>query len=155
VAKRTGAETRRVVESELRPCEILRAVIPVLIPPPDVGGGWGDAAVIVPLFWAVTRLMWRGAAEAAQSQLGIPLRYRMVWGTTDQRVLIFAARARWQLGPLFASTGRGEIIGATATTVGAGWRTVALELSGQRTLSVKVPAPWVNPIVNGFSQSRS
>jgi hypothetical protein len=155
VADSKGEEARRVIDAELRPGEVFRVMFPVLIPPPDLGGGWGPAAVIIPLFWAVRKLMWRRAAGAVQVQVGIPLRYRMVWGTTDQRVLIFALRARWRLGPLIASVDRGDIVGATATTVGEGWRTVELELSGQRTLSVKVPAPWVNPIVNGFGQSPS
>ena len=149
------ADFRRVIGSEMRAGETFRTMFPVLIPPPDVGGGWGPAAVIIPLFWAVRKSMWRRAVRATQAQIGIPLRYRMVWGTTDQRVLIFAVRARWNLGPLITSVDRGDIVGATANTVGQGWRTVALELSGQRSLSVKVPAPWVDPIVNGFSQSDS
>src|SRR5664279_2073165 len=117
---------------ELQPGEVFRVMFPVLIPPPDVGGGWGPAAVIIPLFWAVRKLMWRRAVGAAQAAAGIPLRSRMVWGTTDQRVLIFAVRARWKLGPLIAYVDRGDIVGATATTFGEGWRTVALELTGQR-----------------------
>ena len=151
MARSQGDDVRRAIDAELQPGEVFRVVFPVLIPPPNVGGGWGEAAVIVPLFWAVRKSMWRRAAASVQAQVGIPLRRRMLWGTTDRRVLIFAAGARWKVGPLIASIDRSDVIRAVApSTVSEGWRSVAFELANRPDLCVKVPARLVDPIVNGF-----
>lgn len=126
------------IAAHVRADESLRRVFHVIIPPPSGGVAWGDAAVVVPLVRIVGRVMWNRAAAAAQQEVGIDLRPRMLWALTDRRILLFSALKRWQLGEPLGAIARTEVVAATAPTVGQGWRTVVLELTAGRQLSIKV-----------------
>jgi hypothetical protein len=126
------------IAAHLQAGESLRRVFHVIIPPPSGGVAWGDAAIVVPLVRIVGRVMWNRAAVAAQENVGVDLRPRMLWALTDQRILLFSALKRWELGESLGAIARTEVVGATAPTVGQGWRTVVLELTAGRQLSIKV-----------------
>jgi hypothetical protein len=137
VNKQAPVDFQRIV-AHLQAGESLRRVFHVIIPPPSGGVAWGDAAVVVPLVRIVGRVMWNRAAAAAQEEVGIGLRPRMLWALTDRRILLFSALKRWQLGEPLGAIARTDVVGATAPTVGQGWRTVVLELTAGRQLSIKV-----------------
>jgi hypothetical protein len=136
--KKRASTVPEQIAPHVRADESLRRVFHVIIPPPSGGVAWGDAAVIVPLARIVGRVMWNRAAAAAQQEAGIGLRPRMLWGLTDQRVLLFSALKRWELGEPLGAIARTDVVGATAPTVGQSWRTVVIELTGGRRLSIKV-----------------
>jgi hypothetical protein len=126
------------IAAHVRADESLRRVFHVILPGPNAGVAWGDAAVVVPLVRIVGRVMRNRAAAAAQEDVGIGLRPRMLWALTDQRILLFSALKRWELGEPLGAIARTEVVGATAPTVGQGWRTVVIELTAGRQLSIKV-----------------
>jgi hypothetical protein len=126
------------IAAHLRWDESLRAVFHVIVPVPTAGTAWDPAAIVVPLVMIVRKVMWNRAAAVAQEAVGIGLRPRMLWALTDQRILLFGADKRWELGEQLGAIAMSEVLGATAPTVGQSWRTVIIELTGGRRLSIKV-----------------
>jgi hypothetical protein len=126
------------IAAHVRADESLRRVFHVILPGPNAGVAWGDAAVVVPLVRIVGRVMQNRAAAAAQEDVGIGLRPRMLWALTDQRILLFSTLKRWELGEQLGEIARQDVVGATAPTVGQGWRTVIIKLTAGRELTIKV-----------------
>lgn len=126
------------IAAHVRADESLRRVFHVILPSPTAGVAWGDAAVVAPLVRIVGRVMRNRAAAAAEEEVGIGLRPRMLWALTDQRILLFSALKRWELGEQLGEIARQDVVGATAPTVGQGWRTVIIKLTAGRELTIKV-----------------
>ena len=136
--KKQAHTAREQIAAHVRADESLLCVFAVILPRPSAGTAWGDAAIVVPLVTIVSKVMWNRTAAAAQHKVGIGVRTRMVWALTDQRILLFSALKRWQLGEWLDEIPRVEVTSATAPTMGQGWRTVIIELRASRKLVIKV-----------------
>lgn len=121
----------------LQPGEPLFGLFPAVSPRESSGGL--AFAPLIPLIMVVEHLMWwRRTREAARTSM-FPLAPRMIIGLTGQRMLIWAATRRWQLGEFLGSVSRDRIVQSTAPTVGEGWRTVRIYLANEPTVPIRVP----------------
>jgi hypothetical protein len=149
--KQHWKSVRSTASAELRPGERLLAICPALTPR-DSGGGLAVSGAW-PLIMVVEHLAWRRRAGVAGRTSGFPLAPRMIIGVTDQRLVTWAARRGWRLGPVVGDVSRDLILQATAPTVGAGWRTVLIRLSSGPTVRIKVPANLADRLAAGLSGS--
>jgi hypothetical protein len=143
---------KAAVSAELLADETPGSVFPVIADTPSGRRAMGPALLVVPVMWAARRISERRAATATRLTSGLPMRKYMLWAITSQRVLFFELVPGRRIGTLLGSIDRLEVIEAMSPTVGQGSRTMVFTLTGDRTVSVKIPAAYVDHVASTFSR---
>lgn len=133
----------------------LRMLFPALAGGRDSGHGF----TLMP-FGTLYRLAGR-AAEGVRTRrilaaTGFPVRSRMIIGLGEHHMFVWSASkqwayGRWRIGRLVGTIPIDHVSTAEAPTVGQGWRTVVLQLTGKSPASLRVPAPVVNELVQALT----
>jgi hypothetical protein len=133
----------------LAPGEDLLTMTPAVAPGRTGGGMSMSGLVVVKL--AADRIAWQRRTEAAARSSGFPLAPRMIIGVTDRRLLVWSAGSRWRVRKYLGEVSRDQITRGTAPTVGAGWRSVLIDLATGPTVTIRVPARTADRLAASLS----
>jgi hypothetical protein len=128
---------REAAAAEVRAGETVLWILPALSPQ-ERDGGLAITVLILPLM-ALRRWMWHRSTRAAAKQSLFPLAPRMILALTDRRLLIWSARRRFRLGEFIGFVTLDRVVMAEVLTVGAGWRSLRIDLANEPSVRLKVP----------------
>ena len=131
-----GAAWREAANGQLRQGESRHLVAVARPKPGDTGGGLTLMPLGTLYRWA-HRYYEKAAAKRAASTHGFPLRRRMIWAITDQRIIVWELARRPRSEPV-GEYDRTAILRAQRPDVGGLWRTVVLTLRNEHEVVVQL-----------------
>jgi hypothetical protein len=121
------------------------------VTPEPESGGHLISGMLMPLAWAISRVMWRHETRVAGRVADVPLAPRMFVALTARRLVIWQATRGWRLGEVSGELPRERILQVTEAARGARSRRLVLQLSTGSSFSLRVTPAAADKITAFFS----
>lgn len=157
------AETWKAIKeraaAEVSADDGLRMLFPALSGGRDSGHG----LTLMPfgtLFRVADRAAQGVRSKRSLEECGFALRPRMIVGVGDREIFVWSARkywayGRWRMGRMIGRIPLEQIATAEAPTVGKGWRTLVVQLTGKSPASLRVPSAVADELAGYSSRGPS